>query len=167
MALEFWDLLKLAPYGHPMALVDRVLSIEAGSSIVAIKVISGTELCYRGVPPGASARGYAYPVSLMMESLLQSAVLLWFASGPPCGDGTEQVLLLGAVRGFRLEGRGFPGDVITHRVHVEKATSGNIAAAGESWIGDRRVVTVDSIVASIRPRTLVSGSGAWREPSSA
>ena len=133
MILEFSEIRRLLPHGYPVALVDRVLSLESRSSIVAIKAICGSELCYRDVPAGASAADYAYPVSLMMESLVQAVALLWLAGAPSNGDRAEQVLMLGAVRGYRCEGRAFPGDIITHKARIEKATSGNVAASGESW----------------------------------
>src|SRR5215469_2443782 len=117
MALEFSQIRNLLPHGYPIALVDRVVSIEAGSSIVAIKAVSATELCYSSIPRGASGADYAYPVSLMMESLVQTVALLWLAGAAPQSDGTERVLLLGAIRGFTLGGRAFPGDVMTHKAH--------------------------------------------------
>jgi 3-hydroxymyristoyl/3-hydroxydecanoyl-(acyl carrier protein) dehydratase len=153
----------MLPHGHPMVLVDRVEWCRPGVELEATKAVSGTERCYAALPPGTPAERYGYPVSLLLESFGQAALVLWrlshAAEAPRTGSGGRPgeaadpgVLLLGAVRGLHVEGRAYPGDVLRHRVRLDSVVADTAFAAGEVWAGSRRVATVASAAAAIRPQ---------------
>lgn len=138
------------PQRHPLLLVDRVLALDPGRSVVTAKAVSATEPCYAGLPDTASDRAHDYPVSLLVESLGQSAALLWFAGrGPDPADG--RTLMFVGARDHRVEGVARPGDVVRHRVRLESVIADTAFATGESWVGDRRIASVGSLVATRRP----------------
>src|SRR3954471_8239935 len=101
----------LLPHGHPMVLVDRVVTLVPGSHIVALKAVTRAEPCYSGMGAGSDARAWAYPISLLIESFGQAAALLWLSDRPA---STRYVPMLASMRGFRVESRAYPGEVLQH-----------------------------------------------------
>jgi 3-hydroxyacyl-[acyl-carrier-protein] dehydratase len=143
----------ILPHRCPMILLDRVCSIVPDTAISAEKSISGSEPCYRTLPEGAPARAYAFPSSLLMESLGQAAAVLWLASrgGLNAGD----VLMLAVIKDYRVLGPAFPGDVVRHEVRLDHCSDGAAIATGESWVGQRRIATAGSLLAIIRSDVVV------------
>ncbi|MGP3947300.1 hypothetical protein [Streptomyces sp. 7N604] len=143
---------QLLPVRHPMLLVDRVASVEAGREICAVKAVTGSEPCYQGLPEGLSGREYAYPRSLSLESFGQAAALLWLETvgGGGVPDG---VLMLAAIRDCRFEGAVYPGDVLRHVVRLDQLVGDNAFLSGEIWVDDRCLASMGSLIAVNRPRT--------------
>lgn len=159
--LDHHDLRVLLPHGHPFVLVDRVLEVEPGRSLVATKAITGTEPCFRDVPAGAPAAHYRYPAPLLLESLGQAAALLWLLDAGPVGE--DFLLMFGAARGYRVLGGVFPGDVVRHEVRLEAVKADTIFAAGVTFVGDRPVAVADSLIAVQRPATVLATPGSVPE----
>jgi 3-hydroxyacyl-[acyl-carrier-protein] dehydratase len=147
---------ELLPQGHPMVLVDRVVALDPQSSITGLKAITGGEPCYRDLVPGAPRERTAYPVSLMLESFGQTAAILWLTGmgGAPVRD--DRVLMLVAIRDCAIHGSAYPGDVLRHVASIEAIIGDNVFVAGEILVEDRRVATVGSMMAVLRPRTVLS-----------
>jgi 3-hydroxyacyl-[acyl-carrier-protein] dehydratase len=157
---EHAEIRTALPQRYPMLLVDRVLALEPGRFIRTVKAVSATEPCYAGLPEDAEPWRYAYPRSLLIESFGQSAALLWLDGRPPPDD--DGVLMFAGARGWRFTGSAYPGDVLRHEVRLDSVIAGTAFAHGETWIGDRRVATVDSLIATRRPvaRPAVPPAGA-------
>jgi 3-hydroxyacyl-[acyl-carrier-protein] dehydratase len=153
--LDHLAIRNLLPQGHPMVLVDRVVALEPGVSIVGLKAITGSEPCYREVGTGARSERLAYPVSLMLESFGQTAAILWLLglSSSPVRD--DHVLMLVAVRDCAIEGRAFPGDVLRHVARLDQVIGDNVFVEGEILVDHRRVATIGSMMAVMRPRTVL------------
>ncbi|WP_433241196.1 3-hydroxyacyl-ACP dehydratase FabZ family protein [Streptosporangium sp. CA-135522] len=147
---EHADIRAILPQRYPLLLVDRVLELHPGKSIRTIKAITGTEPCYAGLQDGAESRCYDYPRSLMIESLGQSAALLWLDGRAPAADD-DQVLMFVGARNYRFEGTAHPGDVLRHEVRLDSVLADTAFASGETWVGDRRVATVATLIATRRP----------------
>ena len=176
----YGELLALLPVRHPMVLVDRVADFEHGVSIDTVKAVTGGEPCYQDIADGLPAERYAYPRSLILESFGQSAALLWLGStrtprADGGTDGTDRVggtdrvdgtgatdrslPMVGRLRHCAFRGAALPGDVIRHRVRVERFVDDNAFMTGESRVGDQVVLTVGSLIAVARPATAVTGGG--------
>lgn len=147
---EHIDVRAALPQRHPLLLVDRVLDIEPGVSIRTIKAITGTEPCYAGIRDGAPSWCYDYPRSLMIESLGQTAALLWLDGRVPIPDDDLVLMFVGA-RNYRFEGTARPGDVLRHEVRLDSVVADTAFATGETWVGDRRIAAVDTLIATRRP----------------
>jgi 3-hydroxyacyl-[acyl-carrier-protein] dehydratase len=147
------DIRAVLPQRHPLLLVDRVLELVPGRSIRTVKAITGTDPCYAALPDGAGDRCYDYPFSLMIESFGQSAALLWLDGRLP-DPGDDKVLMFVGARDFGFHGTARPGDVLRHEVRLDSVVADTAFASGETWVGDRRVATVDTLIAtrrSVRP----------------
>ncbi len=155
--IDHATLRELLPQGHPMMLVDRIVSIDPGVSIVGVKAITGGEPCYRDIARGCGQDRFAYPVSLLLESFGQTAAVLWLAGAGSSSVAADSVMMLVAVRDARIEGRAFPGDVLRHVARVDQVVGDSVLVSGETFVGDARVVTIGSMMAVLRPRAAVLG----------
>ncbi len=158
---EYGDLRSVLPHGPQMLLVDQVEWLEPGRALRALKAITGSEPCYQHLPPGLPRERYAYPASLMLESFGQAAMVLW-ASTPGEFSLDGKLLMFAAARDFRLEGRAFPGDVLRHEIEFERSIADSGFAAGQIWVGDRRIATVGSVIAVVRPASLLPAPASAR-----
>jgi 3-hydroxyacyl-[acyl-carrier-protein] dehydratase len=150
------------PHAHPMLLVDRIVWIERGKSIIAIKAVSGAEPCYRNLPRDLPPERYAYPASLMLESFGQAAATLWIETAG--GRNPDDLVILTAARNCCIDGYAYPGDTLRHVARIHNVVGDTALVEGEIWIGERRIVTVESMMASIRsPAMFLAPSDARRD----
>ncbi|MEJ2853327.1 MULTISPECIES: 3-hydroxyacyl-ACP dehydratase FabZ family protein [unclassified Saccharothrix] len=140
--LEHHRLKALLPHRHPMLQVDRVLEVDPGRRIVAVKAVTATEPCYADLPDDAPHAAHAYPVSLLLESLGQAGALLWALST----EHDDATPLLGAVRDFAVHGAAYPGDVLRHEVHLDHATPDRALLRGETRVDGRLIATVPLVL---------------------
>jgi len=96
--------LELLPHRYPFLLVDRVVELERGKSLSAIKNVSINEPFFQGHFPGQPVM----PGVLILEALAQATGLLAFAE---MGDAhkTKLYMLVGIDKA-RFRGQVFPGD---------------------------------------------------------
>jgi 3-hydroxyacyl-[acyl-carrier-protein] dehydratase len=159
MELDHSDIRAILPHGHPLVLVDSVVSLEPGANIVGTKAITGTDACYRDIPANLAREYHAYPVSLVMESFGQTGALLWLKSNCTLATDSEHILMLAVARDCRIEGSAYPGDVMTHRVRLSNVVGDNVFIEGETWVGDRRIAVIGSMLAVIRLRSAILSRG--------
>ncbi|MFB8132902.1 MULTISPECIES: 3-hydroxyacyl-ACP dehydratase FabZ family protein [Streptomyces] len=160
MRSGYGQILASLPVRHPMVLVDRITEFDADRSIETAKAVAGSEPCYQAMADDLPPERYAYPRSMILESFGQSAALLWLGSrgGPDAAGGG--LPMVGRLRNCRFTGSAFPGDVIRHRVRIDRLVDDNAFMSGESLVGDRVVLTVGSLIAVARPLSVVAGGGA-------
>ncbi|KJS54227.1 3-hydroxyacyl-ACP dehydratase FabZ family protein [Streptomyces rubellomurinus] len=139
------------PHRFPMLLVDRVLDVEPGQRITAIKAVTCNEPWYAELGPDTPPEGFGYPQSLLVESWCQSAGLLgtWDDPNPDVLSG--KVMLFGSMSGVQFHGQVLPGDVLEHRVRVSRAVGDTVIFEGESLVDGQPVLTVASVVVAMRP----------------
>lgn len=148
--IEHGELKKILPHRHPILQLDRVVEFERDRRIVATKAISGCEPCYAGLADDAE---HAFPVSLLVESLGQAGGVLWLRSAALAGEPRGGTLVFGSARDVTITGAAYPGDVVRHVVELESVKGDNAFMRGETWVGDRRIATVDSMLAVLREDT--------------
>jgi len=155
---EYADLTAILPHRHPILQIDRVLELEPGRRIVAAKAVTGAEPCFAGLAEGLPHSAYAYPAALMVESLGQAGAALWLLSARITGETAQGTLVFGAARDFEFFGAAYPGDVMRHEVVVESLKPSSAVMRGQTWVGDRRIASVGSMLAVARPDTELAGT---------
>lgn len=158
---EYPRIHRTMPHRHPFLLIDRVLEVQPSVAIRATKAVTATDPCYRWF--GDDVASTAYPVSLLVESLGQAAVLLWLDGNGSTGDS---VPLFAGARDCRIAGQAVPGDVVEHVVRLESVVADTIIATGESRVGGRLIATAGSLIATRRSRNHlgIHGNPHSREP---
>jgi 3-hydroxyacyl-[acyl-carrier-protein] dehydratase len=117
--LDIHKILKKLPHRYPILLVDRVLEIERGVRIKALKNVTINEPFFMGHFPSRPVM----PGVLMLEALAQAAALLSFESlGTEPGDDT--VVYFVGVDGARFKRPVEPGDQLILEASIERVKSG-------------------------------------------
>jgi 3-hydroxyacyl-[acyl-carrier-protein] dehydratase len=119
MSMDIHQILKQLPHRYPILLVDRVLEIEKGKSIRAIKNVTINEPFFTGHFPHRPVM----PGVLMLEALAQAAALLSFdALGASPDDNT--VYYFAGIDGARFKRPVEPGDQLVLEVELLRMKAG-------------------------------------------
>lgn len=117
MELDIREIMERLPHRHPMLLVDRVLEMDPGKSIVAIKNVTYNEPFFQG----HFAHHPVMPGVLIIEAMAQAAALFSFASaGAPNLVSTKVAYYLVGVDGARFRRPVVPGDQLRMEVSADR-----------------------------------------------
>ena len=129
--MDIHQILKQLPHRYPILLVDRVLSIEKGKSIQAIKNVTINEPFFMGHFPHRPVM----PGVLMLEAMAQAAALLAFDTlGTTPDDNT--VYYFAGIDAARFKRPVEPGDQLIMDVTLERMKAGIFKFKGVTRVGD-------------------------------
>ena len=111
---------RMLPHRHPMLLIDRVVEVAAGKSLVAHRRVTANEPCYAELPDDAD---HAYPPTLLVESWCQAAALLVCLDEPDPDVRTGRVMLFGRISGLRFGAAVPPGSLVVHRARLVRSSA--------------------------------------------
>ena len=117
--MDIHQILKLLPHRYPFLLVDRVLDIEKGKSIVAIKNVTMNEPYFTGHFPHRPVM----PGVMMLEALAQAAALLSFHSLDMVPDN-KVIYYFAGIDEARFKRPVEPGDTLTLKVEILRMKAG-------------------------------------------
>ena len=118
-AMDIHHILKKLPHRYPILLVDRVIELEKGQRIKALKNVTMNEPFFVGHFPHRPVM----PGVMMLEALAQAAALLSFESlGEEPGDDT--VVYFVGIDGARFKRPVEPGDQLVLEAQIERAKAG-------------------------------------------
>jgi 3-hydroxyacyl-[acyl-carrier-protein] dehydratase len=114
--MDIHEILKHLPHRPPFLLIDRVIEIKEGESIVAIKNVTMNEPFFVGHFPGLPVM----PGVLILEALAQAAgVLAYKSTNTLPSDGT--LYLFAGIDNARFRRVVEPGDQLVLKVKLLKA----------------------------------------------
>jgi 3-hydroxyacyl-[acyl-carrier-protein] dehydratase len=117
--MDIHHILKKLPHRYPFLLVDRVVELEKGQRIKALKNVTMNEPFFAGHFPHRPVM----PGVMMLEALAQAAALLSFESlGEEPGDDT--VVYFVGIDGARFKRPVEPGDQLVLEASIERAKAG-------------------------------------------
>ena len=119
MTLDIHQILKMLPHRYPILLVDRVLEIDKGKSIKAIKNVSINEPFFLGHFPHRPVM----PGVLILEALAQAAAILAFDMLGQVPD-EKTVYYFAGIDGARFKRPVEPGDQLILEVSLDRHKSG-------------------------------------------
>ena len=117
--LDIHHILKKLPHRYPILLVDRVLEIEHGVRIKALKNVTINEPFFVGHFPIRPVM----PGVLMLEALAQTAALLSFES-MGTDSGEDSVVYFVGIDGARFKRPVEPGDQLILEASIVRVKSG-------------------------------------------
>ena len=117
--LDIHKILKKLPHRYPILLVDRVLELEVGQRIKALKNVTINEPFFTGHFPHRPVM----PGVLMLEALAQTAALLSFETMGQEPDDDTVVYFVG-IDGARFKRVVEPGDQLILEATIERAKAG-------------------------------------------
>lgn len=116
--MDIHQILKKLPHRYPILLVDRVLAIEKGVRIRALKNVTVNEPFFSGHFPHRPVM----PGVLMLEALAQAAALLSFETEGAAPDENTLYYFAG-IDGARFKRPVGPGDQLILEVEILRAKS--------------------------------------------
>ena len=144
MSMDIHHILRQLPHRYPILLVDRVLEIEKGKKIRALKNISINEPFFTGHFPHRPVM----PGVLMLEALAQAAALLAFDTlGVTPDDKT--VYYFAGIDGARFKRPVEPGDQLILEVELLRMKAG-IFKFGARALVDGEVATEAELMCTMR-----------------
>ena len=115
--MDIHQILRYLPHRYPMLMVDRVLQLEPGKRIVALKNVSANEPYFQGHFPGRPIM----PGVLILEAFAQSAILAMLAEDAP---RTDQIYYYLGIDDARFKRPVVPGDQLELEVTFDRAMRG-------------------------------------------
>ena len=129
--MDIHQILKHLPHRYPFLLVDRVLELETGKRIRALKNVTINEpfftghFPYRPVMPGV----------LMLEAMAQAAALMAFDSLGVLPDD-QTVFYFAGIDGARFKRPVEPGDQLILEAELDCARAGIYKFKARAKVGD-------------------------------
>jgi 3-hydroxyacyl-[acyl-carrier-protein] dehydratase len=117
--MDIHQILKKLPHRYPILLVDRVLELDKGVRIKALKNVSINEPFFTGHFPHRPVM----PGVLMLEALAQAAALLSFETNGDSPDSDTVYYFVG-IDGARFKRPVEPGDQLILDVAVDRVKAG-------------------------------------------
>ena len=117
--MDIHQILKQLPHRYPILLVDRVLEIEKGKRIKALKNVSINEPQFTGHFPHRPV----FPGVFQLAALAQAAALLAFDTVGPTPDD-KTVYYFAGIDGARFKRPVEPGDQLIMDVTLDRMKAG-------------------------------------------
>jgi 3-hydroxyacyl-[acyl-carrier-protein] dehydratase len=128
--MDIHQILKKLPHRYPFLMIDRVLEIEKGKRIKALKNVTINEPFFTGHFPHRPVM----PGVLMLEAMAQAAALLAFdATGVELDDKT--VYYFAGIDAARFKRPVEPGDQLVLEVLLERSRAGIFKFNGVIRVG--------------------------------
>ena len=142
--MDIHQILKQLPHRFPFLLVDRVLELEKGKRIVALKNVTINEPFFVGHFPHRPVM----PGVLMLEALAQAAALLAFDTlGVTPDDKT--VYYFAGIDGARFKRPVEPGDQLILEAELDRMRAGIFKFKARAKVGDE-IATEAELMCTMR-----------------
>lgn len=149
LPLEAADIMRIIPHRYPFLMVDRIVELEPGTSVVGIKQITANEPQFTGHFPGRPIM----PGVLMVEALAQTAGVCVMSLDEYRG----KLGLFAGIDDCRFRRMVVPGDTLRLEVTVEKLRGMFGRVRGVASVEGE--VAVEATLSIIIPRDQEMGGG--------
>jgi 3-hydroxyacyl-[acyl-carrier-protein] dehydratase len=150
--LDIRAILEHLPHRYPFLLVDRVLEIEAGKRIVAIKNVTINEPYFVGHFPHMPVM----PGVLQIEALAQAAGILSFQTMGRVSDDRSVYYFVG-IDGARFKRPVVPGDQLRLEVEITRVARSIWKYSGRATV-DGQVSAEADLMCTLRDVPPVQGA---------
>ena len=140
--MDIHQILKKLPHRYPFLLVDRVLAVDPGKSIKALKNVTINEPYFVGHFPHRPVM----PGVLMLEALAQAAAVLGFETNDITPDD-KTIYYFAGIDGARFKRPVEPGDQLILDVAVSRMRAGIWKFDARALVGDEVAVEAELMVA--------------------
>ena len=134
LSMDIHEILDHLPHRYPFILVDRVISMELGKEITAIKNVTINEPYF----PGHFSYHPVMPGVLIVEALAQAAALLSFKT-MDTKPTEDSVYYFAGIDNARFKKPVNPGDQIVLHVKIDRVLKGIWKYSGTATV-DKEIV---------------------------
>ncbi len=143
-SMDINEIMAYLPHRFAFLLVDRVLSLEPGKNIVALKNVSMNEPFF----PGHFPKHPVMPGVLILEALAQAAALLSFKTVADAPND-DAVVYFAGIDGARFKKPVMPGDQLMLHVQILRNLKGIWKYATYAEVDGQRVAEAE-MMATLR-----------------
>jgi 3-hydroxyacyl-[acyl-carrier-protein] dehydratase len=136
--LDIHEILKRLPHRYPFLLVDRVLELEKGKRIRALKNLTINEPFF----PGHFPIRPVMPGVMMLEALAQAAAILAFDNLVETPDEKTVFYFVG-IDNARFKRPVEPGDQLILNATLDRMKGGIVKFSTQATVGDMVVAEAD------------------------
>ena len=144
--MDIHEILKLLPHRYPILLVDRVLEIEHGKRIKALKNVTINEPFFMGHFP----KHPVMPGVLVIEAMAQAAALVCFSTLTVPPD-EKTIYYFAGIDGARFKKPVKPGDQLILKVEIVREMRGIWKYKGRAEV-DGVLVAEAELMATLRDK---------------
>lgn len=130
-SMDIHEILEHLPHRYPFVLIDRVVSLELGKEIVAIKNVSVNEPYF----PGHFPYHPVMPGVLIVEAMAQAAAILSFKT-MDTKPSDDSVYYFAGIDCARFKKPVSPGDQIVIKVKIDRILKGIWKYKGVASVND-------------------------------
>jgi len=142
LPLEAAEIMRIIPHRYPFLLIDRVVELEPGKRVVALKNVTANEPQFTGHFPERPIM----PGVLMVEALAQTGAVAVLSLPEYRG----KLALFAGIDECRFRRTVLPGDTLRMEVTMEKLRGMFGRARAVATVGDE--VAVEATLSFIMPR---------------
>ena len=136
--MDIQEILKRLPHRYPFLLVDRVLELEKGKRILALKNVTMNEPFFTGHFPNRPVM----PGVMMLEALAQAAAILAFDDMDVRPDDDTVFYFVG-IDNARFKRPVVPGDQLMLHATLDRAKAGIVKFTARAMVGDAVAAQAD------------------------
>lgn len=133
--MDIKEIMEIIPHRYPFLLIDKVVEIEEGKKIVAIKNVTMNEQFFQGHFPAEPVM----PGVLIIEAMAQAGACAILSMDEYKG----KIAYFGAINNAKFRDKVVPGDTL--RLEVELLKLKKVAGIGKgiAYVGDKKVAEAE------------------------
>jgi len=136
---DYWDIgsiMELMPHRYPLLLVDRIIDLEPGKTVVGIKNVTINEPFFQGHFPGHPIM----PAVLITEAMAQVGGVLLMSS---VDDPRGKLVYFSGIDKARFRRPVTPGDQLRFELELVKLRGPICKMRGKAWVDGKLVAEAD------------------------
>jgi len=138
ITMDIHEILRRLPHRYPFLLVDRVIELEKGKRITALKNVSMNEPYFVGHFPHRPVM----PGVMMLEALAQASAILAFDDAGVLPDANNVFYFVG-IDGARFKRPVEPGDQLMLHSQFERSRGGIIKFSTQATVAGATAVEAE------------------------
>jgi len=133
--MDIKEIMKIIPHRYPFLLIDRIINIEEGKKVTAIKNVSINEQFFEGHFP----KEPVMPGVLIIEAMAQAGACAIMTMD----EYKEKTAYFGAIDNAKFRGKVVPGDTLRLEVEIVKLKKVAGIGKGVAYVGDKKVAEAE------------------------
>lgn len=133
--MNIQEIMETIPHRYPFLLIDRVLEIEEGKKITAIKNVTMNEQFFQGHFPVEPVM----PGVLIIEAMAQAGAIAILSMEEYKG----KLVYFGGINNAKFRAKVVPGDTLRFEVEIVKLKKVAGIGKGAVYIGDKKVAEAE------------------------